>query len=77
MSNSAIDSGFASRKFVVVMSAMAVASLITVLAMYSSPSEGFFTGLGGFYLFLGVCVGAYQWANVRHHQHANGNGDAE
>lgn len=60
--------GYRSRKYIVTMYAMTLGGLITSVAMFASPEEGFFTALGGFYILLAAGITAYNWSNLREGQ---------
>ena len=59
---------FSSRKFIVTMSGMALGSVLTVFGALTTPADGYWTVLPPLFLFFGVCVGAYNWANLRQAQ---------
>ncbi len=59
MSTPAVDSGLLSRKFIVTI---AVVVCTTVLAAYERMDAN--VGLA-----FGACIAAFNWANLRHHQH--------
>jgi len=60
-----------SRKFLTTNYAMSLGAGITVLSMYSSPPEGFFTGLAGLYILLAAGIAAYNWSNLRESQNGS------
>lgn len=61
--------GYGSRKFVTVNHAMLLGTGTLIFGALVDVPDGYWTALPAFDVFLGVCVGVYQWANLRHHQH--------
>ncbi len=62
---------FSSRKFIVTMAGMALGSLLTMFGALYEPPEGYWSVLPPLFVFFGLCVGAYNWANLRQAQNGS------
>jgi len=62
---------FSSRKFIITMASMLLGAALTLFGALAPPPDGYWTVLPPLFLFFGVCVGAYNWANLRQAQNGS------